>query len=118
MLTDCDNIKVGDNMSLGKRLRDLRNSRGYTQRELAELLSIANSTLAMYEIDKREPDNKTLGILADFFNVTTDYLLGREQKNSTIAAHRTDNPTDDLPKEALDKIEEFKELMRLKYGKK
>ena len=64
-------------MTLGKTIKDLREKQGYTQRELADKLNIGNSTLAMYEIDKREPDNATLGRLADFFSVTTDYLLGR-----------------------------------------
>lgn len=105
-------------MTFGERLAQLREEKKLTQKELAALTSISRSRLSLYEIDKREPDNSTLIALADFFNVTIDYLLGREEKDSTIAAHRTDNPTDDLPKEALDKIEEFKELMRLKYGKK
>ncbi len=103
---------------LGENLKSLRIKKELTQQQLADLLKINRVTYTQYELDKREPDNTTLIALADFFNVTTDYLLGREEKNSTIAAHRTDNPTDDLPKEALDKIEEFKELMRLKYGKK
>lgn len=103
---------------LGENLKSLRIKKGLTQQQVADLLKINRVTYTQYELDKREPDNTTLIALADFFNVTVDYLLGREEKNSTIAAHRTDNPTDDLPKEALDKIEEFKELMRLKYGKK
>lgn len=103
---------------LGENLKSLRIKKELTQQQLADLLKINRVTYTQYELDKREPDNTTLIALADFFNVTIDYLLGREEKNSTIAAHRTDNPTDDLPKEALDKIEEFKELMRLKYGKK
>lgn len=103
---------------LGENLKSLRIKKGLTQQQLADLLKINRVTYTQYELDKREPDNTTLIALADFFNVSTDYLLGREEKDSTIAAHRTDTPTDDLPKEALDKIEEFKELMRLKYGKK
>lgn len=64
-------------MTLGKRIKELREKKGYTQRALADLLSIGNSTLAMYEVDKREPDNDTLSKIADFFGVSTDYLLGR-----------------------------------------
>ena len=103
---------------LGENLKTLRTNKKMTQQDVADMLNIPRGTYAHYEINKREPDNATLILLADFFEVTVDYLLGREEKDSTIAAHRTDNPTDDLPKEALDKIEEFKELMRLKYGKK
>lgn len=64
-------------MTFGKRLKELREKMGYTQRQLADLLKISNSSLAMYELDKREPDNATLARLADFFNVSVDYLLGR-----------------------------------------
>lgn len=103
---------------LGENLKTLRTNKKMTQQDVADMLNIPRGTYAHYEINKREPDNATLILLADFFEVTVDYLLGREEKTTTIAAHRTDNPTDDLPKEALDKIEEFKELMRLKYGKK
>ena len=62
--------------------------------------------------------------IADFFEVTTDYLLGRTnvpkatKEIPTVSAHRTNNPMSDLPPEALERVEEFKELMRLKYGKK
>ena len=69
---------MGDVMTLGKRIKELREKKGYTQRALADLLSIGNSTLAMYEVDKREPDNDTLSKIADFFGVSTDYLLGRD----------------------------------------
>ena len=99
-------------------LKEARESKGYTQDQVADFLGVSRPTYTRYEQGTRECSHETLLKLADFFNVTTDYLLGREEKSSTIAAHRTDNPTDDLPKEALDKIEEFKELMRLKYGKK
>ena len=59
--------------------------------------------------------------LADYFEVSIDYLLGKTNFRNhieTIALHRVGDPKDDLPQEALDKIEEFKELMRLKYQKK
>lgn len=68
---------------LGERLKQLRESKKLTQQEMADTLGIARGTYAHYEISRREPDNATLGRLASFFCVTTDYLLGR-----------TDTPTD------------------------
>lgn len=62
----------------GKRLRDLRDRYGYTQEELAKLLNISRSRLAMYEQGQREPDFEMQEAFADFFNVTIDYLFGRE----------------------------------------
>ncbi|KJS67140.1 MAG: hypothetical protein JL50_08915 [Peptococcaceae bacterium BICA1-7] len=63
-------------MNLAKRLKELRESKNLSQRQLAKLLNVAPSTLAMYEVDKREPDFDTLKKIANFFSVTTDYLLG------------------------------------------
>ena len=60
------------------KIKLLRNKKGITQEKLAQNLKIARSTLAMYELDKSEPDNATLLQLADFFGVSVDYLLGHE----------------------------------------
>lgn len=62
---------------LGKKISYLRKDRKLSQRELAKDLNIGNSTLAMYELEKREPDFDTLQKIADYFDVSTDYLLGR-----------------------------------------
>ena len=66
-----------DRKSFGNILKLLRNNKGLSQRQLAKKLNVAPSTLAMYELNKREPDYETLGKIADFFDVNTDYLLGR-----------------------------------------
>ncbi|SHJ68416.1 helix-turn-helix domain-containing protein [Desulfofundulus thermosubterraneus] len=63
--------------SFGERLAYLRNQRGLSQAELARLLDVGQSTIAMYEKNKRSPDHHSLIRLADFFGVSTDYLLGR-----------------------------------------
>lgn len=65
-----------------KRLTALRNQHKLTQKELAEKLNIGRSALSLYEIGQREPDLQLLCQMADFFQVSTDYLLGR-----------TDHPT-------------------------
>ena len=58
----------------------LRSSSGLTQAEMAEKLGISRSTIGMYETGAREPDFETLEKIADFFNVDTDFLLGRTDK--------------------------------------
>ena len=63
-------------MSLGERLSDLRERKSLTQKKLAQLTNISRSRLSLYEINKREPDLATLRQLANFFNVTIDYLVG------------------------------------------
>lgn len=59
-----------------KRLKKLRLEHHLTQEELAPELEISRSTLGMYETGKREPDFETLEIIADFFNVDMNYLIG------------------------------------------
>jgi len=115
-------------MNFGKRLRQLRKEKGLTQAELAKLLSIGESTVSFYESGKRQPDYETLIRLAEVFNVSVDYLLGRTEhkqghisdakgKTETIAAHRSDDPMSELPEEARKSLEEFKEFILRKYGK-
>ncbi|MFX4261030.1 helix-turn-helix domain-containing protein [Pelotomaculum propionicicum] len=60
-----------------KRLISLRKSKKLTQIKLAKILKISRGALSMYEIGQREPDYATLQRIADYFNVSTDYLLGR-----------------------------------------
>lgn len=63
-----------------QRIKELRKNKGITQIEFAKLFNIATGTIAMYETGKRQPDYETLKRIAEFFNVSTDYLLGNEQK--------------------------------------
>lgn len=63
--------------TLGKTIRELRESLKLSQKELAERIGVSNVVLSRYELDDRKPDFDTLEKIADFFNVTTDYLLGR-----------------------------------------
>ncbi len=65
-------------MNLGDILRELLELNNVTQKELAEKLAFAPSTLGNYIQGTREPDYKTLLIIADYFHVTTDFLLGHE----------------------------------------
>lgn len=62
---------------LGIRLSALREEKGLTQKKLAKLLNMSNGTISNYENNVHFPDPNTLCRLADFYNVTTDYLLGR-----------------------------------------
>lgn len=65
-----------------ERLKLLRKSKDLTQTELATILHLSHGAVAMWETNKRQPDNETLSRLADFFEVSIDYLLGRnETKN-------------------------------------
>lgn len=60
------------------RLRELRESRGLTLEQVAEALDLRNQYVSNYELGKRRPDFDTLKKFADFYNVSIDYILGRE----------------------------------------
>ena len=64
-------------MDFGKRLIELREELNLTRDDLANRINITYSALAKYETNKRFPDKETLGKLADYFNVSVDYLLCR-----------------------------------------
>lgn len=64
-------------MSLGERIKYLRTEKDMTQEELGKLLSVGKSTISQYESNKSTPDAATISKIADIFNTTTDYLLGR-----------------------------------------
>lgn len=61
-----------------QRLQQLRKRKGLSQRALGELCGLSKSVIATYELDARMPSAQSLIALADFFNVSTDYLLGRD----------------------------------------
>lgn len=71
-------------MSLGENLRDILDQHNLTQKELATKLSITPSALGNYIQGTREPDYNTLIRLADYFHVTTDFLLGHKVKEDTL----------------------------------
>lgn len=61
----------------GELLAELRQDKGMTQRQLADILFVSVGTISNYEKGKHLPDVERLKMISDYFNVTTDYLLGR-----------------------------------------
>jgi len=70
------NIFWGEFMEI-KRLRDLREDDDKTQKEIADLLNMHRSVYRRYESGERETPAWVIDKLADFYRVSTDYLLGR-----------------------------------------
>lgn len=64
-------------MDFGTRLTALRKQKKLLQADLANKIGIARATYGAYEQGTRQPDFDTLEKIADFFEVSTDYLLGR-----------------------------------------
>lgn len=69
-------------MSFGEKLRSLIEELDMTQKQLAIHLNIAPSTMGSYVQNTREPDFATLKLLANYFNVSTDYLLDNHSGNA------------------------------------
>lgn len=63
-----------------ERLKTLRKSKGLSMKELGSSFGLAESTISLYENGKRQPDNDTILKFAEYFGVSVDYLLGREEK--------------------------------------
>lgn len=61
----------------GERLKTLRNKNDLSQREMGAILGVSPSLVGMFETSNRDPDTDMLIKIADYFKVTTDYLLGR-----------------------------------------
>lgn len=59
------------------RLKSLRNSKKLSQKDFAQALKVSQQTVASWESGRTEPSNTALKAIADYFNVSTDYLLGR-----------------------------------------
>lgn len=65
-------------MTIGERIKQERQNKGVSQAALGEMLQITQQAVAKWERDLSEPDSQMLIKLATFFNVSVDYLLGRD----------------------------------------
>lgn len=74
--------------TIGEILADLREDKGITQTELAEIIGVARNTISSYENDAFIPDSNKLIPLAKLFDVSVDYLLGLCR--SSISVHYLD----------------------------
>lgn len=66
------------------RLISLRKERGLTQEDLAKLIHKKRSTVSGYEIEDKEPEFETICFLAQYFGVSTDYLLGFSDERNNV----------------------------------
>lgn len=82
-------------MIMGSRVKNLRCIRGLNQTDLGNIIGVSKASISGYEHATRNPSYKNLEKLADFFGVTSDYLLGREElmvydRNSSTEMGRDD----------------------------
>ena len=95
-------------MTFSEISKTLRKEKGLSQVQLAEALKVSNGCIAMIEIGKNEPTANTLLKYADFFQCSTDYLLGREDDFGNITI-KTEKPAD-LSDEELKIVKQYRSL--------
>jgi transcriptional regulator with XRE-family HTH domain len=83
------------------RLRELRAQKKLRQKDLAAKLGVAQTTVANYEQGSRFPGETTLEKIADFFDVSMDYLLGRAESSLRPAPPAAPREEDSAPLEPL-----------------
>lgn len=102
-----------DIMSFGKKLRSLREEKRLSQVELSKKLNVTSQALSQYELGKRIPDAEMIIRIADFFDVSVDYLLDRTNERITVDNMKAILASDPAFARALDKLTTRKELQEL-----
>lgn len=104
--------------SFGERLKKVRIDRGLRQEDIGAIVHVGKSTVSQWENNIHVPDIETIVKIANYLNVTSDYLLGLSDNPTpieTIAAH---HDGEDWTEEELEEIERFKEFVRMKRQQK
>ena len=112
----------------GTRLKELREQKGETQAQLADVLDVSQQAVGKWELDKASPDDKMLIKIANHYGVTIDYLLGYDDapryytdpETARLAQELKDHPqfrvmfdsTKDMDAETVKKIIEFIKYQR------
>jgi transcriptional regulator with XRE-family HTH domain len=97
-------------MDFPSRVRRLRKEHKLTQEELGKKLNVTKVSISGYENGNRTPDSDTLNLIADVFDVTTDYLYGRSDDPRLTA--KEDKEVDKQVEELLKNLESVPEHRR------
>lgn len=121
---------IEEKLIFANRLREERERLGLMQKEMAQKLEVPPNTYNGYETGKRSPSLEVARHIADTLEISVDYLLGRTDRRNitkekskldtsikTIAAHRLSD-IEDLDDDAIDKINEYIEFIRMQHNKK
>lgn len=103
----------------GKRLKQLRLENHLKQEELAQKIHSSKANISRYESNSVEPSLKTLNELAELFDVSVDYLLGRtivKKQVDTIAFHSIDDS--ELSDEGKEELRNYLEYLKTRHPKK
>jgi len=107
-------------MTFGERLKELRGEKRVTQKALSKVINISDRVIGYYEANVRFSRNGNILIkLADYFNISIDYLIGRSilrsSKGEYVGETSYSLNVNGLSTEAVKMAEEYIELLRLKF---
>lgn len=71
-------------VTFGQRMKELRQRSNLSQQGLSKIIGVSKSSINMYERGEREPSIDTIKAIADFFDVQTDYLLGKHDDSRSV----------------------------------
>ena len=94
--------------TLGERLKKARERKGYSQVEVSKRTNINNKTLSRYEKNGSEPDSASLKLLADLYEVSTDFLLGRSENTKSNSKSTPSTLTEKDEKDIAKRMEKMK----------
>ena len=89
--------------TFGERLKMLRKSKKITQQQLADLLFVNKSSISRYESNSQLPESSQLQKLADYFDVSLDYLVGRTDIRNYSESVKVDSKKNELLKAKFNK---------------
>ena len=93
------------------RIKDLREDKDLKQSELAQIINTSQQNLSNYEQEKSSPTKEVWIKLAEYFNVTTDFLMGKTNNPSN------DSLTNGLTEEEIKELKKYKDML-IAYRKK
>lgn len=107
------------------RMKELREGNGLSQKKLADQLGLSAGTIGNWESGTREPNFDMIQRLSDFFEVTTDYLLGKSDLRNPNIPEPTDEDirfalfkgAEGISDEAYEEVKRFAEFVKEKYKK-
>lgn len=77
----------------GDIIKELRKEWGITQSDLAKIVNVTQDSISLWEMNKRVPDTQYIILLADYFNVTVDYILGRSDDFGNVVVSENNEIT-------------------------
>ena len=111
-------------MTFGETLKRLRQRNNISQDELAKKLNVKQYVISSWEIERSEPNIEQIKFLSDYFNVPTDYLLGKdvimvndEKEFEIVTNHFKQDVNDDVISEIVKLLEELNERDKNKIAK-